>query len=147
MRNHRGFTLVELMVTVAIIGILAAIAYPNYTQYVQRSNRAEARSVLLEAAQFLERAYTVTNDYMINPDPNVGGPLVLPPSLSQSPKQGVAKYNVGFAVQTSQTYTLQALPAGVMVGDACGTLTLDSTGTRGAAGVTVGAIVNDCWGR
>jgi len=139
MANHRGFTLVELMVTVAIIGILAAIAYPNYTQYVQRSNRAEARSVLLEAAQYLERVYTLTNDYTVNQG---GNPLVLPAGLNQAPKQGAARYNIGFAVQASQNYRLQAVPAGVMAGDACGTLTLDSTGVRGADGN-----VDDCWGR
>lgn len=139
MVNHRGFTLIELIVTVAIIGILAAIAYPSYTQYVQRSNRAEARSVLLEAAQYLERVYTLTNDYTVDQG---GDPLVLPAGLNQAPKQGTVRYNIGFAVQASQNYRLQAVPAGVMAGDACGTLTLDSTGGRGADGS-----VDDCWGR
>lgn len=139
MVNHRGFTLVELVITVAIIGILAAIAYPSYTQYVQRSNRAEARSVLLEAAQYLERVYTLSNDYTVDQD---GNALVLPPGLSQAPKQGAARYNIGFQAQASQNYTLQAVPAGVMAGDVCGTLTLDNTGVRGAGGN-----VDDCWGR
>jgi type IV pilus assembly protein PilE len=149
MPGSKGFTLVELMITVAIIGILAAIAYPNYTRYVQRANRAEARSVLLEVAQFMEKSYTVNNCYHRN-DAVCGTAavnLLLPADLTQAPKQGTARYNIGFAAQASQNYTLSAVPTGVMTGDACGTLTLADTGVRGAAGVTTDAVVAECWGK
>lgn len=143
---QNGVTLIELMIVVVIIGILSAIAYPNYTAYVQRGNRAEARSVLLEAAQFMERSYTMNNCYHRNDGAcgTAGVNLTLPASLAQSPKSGTAKYNIGFSVQTAQAYTLQAVPTGVMTGDACGNLTLDSTGIKGRTGTLS---LDQCWGK
>ena len=144
MKNLKGFTLIELMVTVAVIGILAAIAYPSYTQYVQRANRAEARAFLMENAQFLERNFTTANRY----DQTSGGVAITNASLPkpQSPVNGVARYTIAVN-PTSQTFTLSATPVGAMAGDACGIYTLDNTGLQGAAGVTTGAIVGQCWNR
>jgi type IV pilus assembly protein PilE len=59
----RGFTLIEMMITVAIIGILASIAYPAYQDYVRRAARADAKAVLMETAQFMERHFTTNNAY------------------------------------------------------------------------------------
>lgn len=145
--SSQGFTLIELMITVAIIGILASIAYPSYTQYVQRANRAEARAMLLENAQFLERNYTTANRY----DETSGGADIDDASLpkSQSPENGAARYDmtVAMGAAPAQTFTLSATPTGTMTGDACGVFTYTNAGVQGAAGVTTGAVVNECWGR
>ncbi|WP_439844578.1 type IV pilin protein, partial [Aeromonas veronii] len=60
---ERGFTLIELMIVVAVVAILAAIAYPSYNNYMAAAKRAEAKAVLLEAAQYLEREFTANGNY------------------------------------------------------------------------------------
>ncbi|MBT9541199.1 type IV pilin protein [Thiobacillus sp.] len=138
--SNQGFTLVELMITVAVIGILASIAYPSYTQYVQRANRAEARAMLLENAQFLERNYTTANRY----DETSGGVDINDASLPkpQSPENGAARYNmtVVMGAAPAQTFILSATPTGTMSGDTCGVITYTNAGLQGADGD-----VAECW--
>ncbi|SFU28138.1 type IV pilus assembly protein PilE [Nitrosomonas eutropha] len=135
--KNRGFTLIETMIVVAIIGILAAIAYPSYQEHVHRSNRVEAKGILLEMAQLLERNFTEANRY---DQTSAGGDFALP--VTQSPRTGTAKYTIRFAegTPTQNTYTLEAVPIGSMASDTCGTLTLTHTGVRGAGGN-----VTECW--
>jgi len=134
--KEAGMTLIELLIAVAIVGILAAIALPSYQAHVATANRAEAKGILLENTQFLERNYTVANRYDLD---GSGTAIALP--FTQSPKTGTAKYNITVAA-TAQTFTVSAAPTGTMSGDACGTLTLTNTGVQGAGGS-----VADCWQR
>ena len=125
--KQKGVTLIELLITVVIVGILAAIAYPSYQTYVARANRAEAEGILMENAQFLERNYTTANRY---DQDSAGNATALP--FTTSPKTGTAKYSIAaaYGAAPSQTFTLTATRTGTMTGDSCGDLTLDNTGVK-----------------
>ncbi|MFK8398535.1 type IV pilin protein [Pseudomonas sp. BGr12] len=119
-----GFTLVELLVCLTLIGILLGIALPAYQEHIQRVRRVDAQKSLVELAQSLERFYTSHGTY-------VGATL----PFDQSPRDaGKAFYRLGFASGPDESgYVLQAEPVGAMARDACGVLTLASSGLRGAA--------------
>lgn len=116
--KKNGFTLIEVMIVVAIIGILAAIALPSYTAYVQQSNRVDAQIALSEMAQVFERNYARQGEY----------PSALP-SVSTPDS-----YAFSLSVSTAAaTYTLTATPQGSQTGDECGTLTINQTGATTAS--------------
>lgn len=131
--HHLGFTLVELMIVVAIVGVLAAFAIPAYGRYVLRADRAMARATLLEAAQAMERNYNTNYTY---------AGYTLPASLQSSPPSGTAKFNIAITSATATTYKLQATSVN---GDAeCATMTIDQAGVQGSSG---SASVAECWNR
>jgi len=130
-RHQLGMTLIELMVVVAIAGILAAIAYPSYQAYVARARRADAETVLLQTAQLVERYYTEQS-----PNTYVGAPQ----SAAESPMEGSVKYYDILLAPTATSYVVSAVPKNAMAGDSCGTLTLSNTGVKGSA-----AAVSTCW--
>lgn len=133
----RGFTLIELIVAIAIIGILTAIALPSYREYVKRGDRASARAALLEAQQFMERFYAVNDAY--NAD-KAGTAVVLPVRLRTAPVEA-PKYNVAISASAANSYTLTA--TAISVDSKCGNLTLTNAGVKGRTGTELS--VADCW--
>lgn len=133
-REQDGFTLLELMVTVAIVAILSTIAYSSYSSHVIKSRRAAAAGCLQERAQFMERYYTTNLTYAGAPNPPQCGPDISP------------FYTVGFAAAPSsaspRAYTLQIVPQGVQTKDKCGTLTLNARGQRSQG---TGGTEGECW--
>lgn len=142
--SQRGFTLIELMITLVIVAILASIAIPSYSRYVQSASRAEAKSALLEASQFMQRFYAMNNAY----DAKLDGTVVaLPPSLVQTPSQGAAKYQIAFLAgePTPTTFVIQAAATALQGDDGCGTLSISNTGRRTASLASSAAEVARCW--
>ncbi|MFZ1324990.1 MAG: type IV pilin protein [Candidatus Contendobacter sp.] len=142
--RSKGFTLIELMIVVAVVGILGAIAYPAYQDSVRKSRRADAKGVLLEAAQWMERFYTENSRY----DQLRGGGAVpfAASGLTKAPKTGGPAggyYTITLSAVGQDTYTLTAAPlaTGGQNSDTCGTMTLNNAGVKTVSSSTVAK----CW--
>lgn len=158
----RGFTLIELLVAIAIVGILTAVAVASYQDHIATTKRASAKAVLVEAANWLERQYSVNGCYNFASPANCasqsGTATALPGALDSSPREGATEsYKVTVAYANSgQTYTLSATPcgnggAGCTAGSndgftdgSCNVLSLTSTGTQGTTGTWS---ASECWQR
>jgi type IV pilus assembly protein PilE len=120
--RRAGFTLVELMIAVAILAIIAAVALPIYNQYSERTYRSEAMADLLNCAQGLERYAAVEFDYE-------GADAVFPGNICDPRSVAQGRYNIAVNIPNADEFVLTATPVGVMAGD--GILTYDSAGVRG----------------
>ena len=139
-RINTGFTLIELLIVVAIVGILAAIAYPSYQEQVRQSRRSDCEGALTGLAGAMERYFTVNNTYA---GAAVGTSGIYP---NQCPVDGnTAYYTLSIPSATATGFTLQAARTGSQSGDKCGTLTLSSTGQKGVTGAATGITWQDCW--
>lgn len=118
-----GFTLVELMITVAIIGILLAVALPAYGDYVKDGRRADAQQYLMQQAGVLERNYTRLGRY--------------PNEQNITFKQSDF-YTYSYKPQNNTEFSLTATPKGAQVGDRCGSLSINQQGVTSAALIS-------CW--
>ncbi len=137
---RKGFTLIELMITVAIIAILGAIAYPSYTSHVRKTKRAEAKTRLLQVAQLQERWFTEKNTYTTNVASLLGVAGTVYSASTNDPSSG---YQITAAAAAGGTiansFVLTATAQGDQTSDTCGNLTLSSTGQKTASGS------GQCW--
>lgn len=138
-RGARGFTLLELMITLVVVAVLSSVAYPSYRDYLVKARRAEGKAALLDAAQALERHFTNYNTY--------------PSSLSAA---GVKAYSGDSASKASYTiaiaacsggtlascYELTATPSAIHTDPKCGNLSIDQLGIKGETGTLT---VAECW--
>ena len=142
--RQEGFTLMEMLITMVIIGILTAIAIPNYMAYIQRTNRAEARGQLLALAHWMEK-WRTQNGRFDDPANANNPPPTIPGTLLQSPPTGAAKYTIAVAA-TPVGYTATATATGSMAGDVCTTMRIDQTGARTFT-TGGGGTQEICWAR
>ncbi|MEM6775302.1 MAG: type IV pilin protein [Pseudomonadota bacterium] len=129
LRRQAGFTLIELMIVLVILGIVLAVGLPSYQDSVRRSTRADAQATLMELAQAMERRYSLNYNYDGAADGD-GAPL---PEVfvSQAPTEGQPFYDLTIAVADGgQAYTLRATPIAGSRQDSDGMMELTSLGTR-----------------
>lgn len=145
-RLIKGFTLIELMITVAIVAILASIAYPSYQEQVAKSRRSEAANALMTGAQALERYYSANGRYTTT----AGGsdlPAVFP---TRVPENGGVYYTISVdGTPSANAFTLIATRKGTMAGDSCGNFTYNQAGEMALKNKPSGSAktLADCWRR
>lgn len=155
--TNKGFTLIELMIVIAVISILAAIAYPTYQDSMAKSRRADAKSALLELSTWMERYYTAKGCYGI---PNTTTALCTAnnaPTLpfTVTPKSGTANYNLTVTVTGTSPnfgtgFTLTATP--IKTDAKCGTYTLNNLNAKSTSTVDAlsdatakSKLLSECW--
>ncbi|MQA57613.1 type IV pilin protein [Pseudomonas piscis] len=131
-RSNQGLTLIEIMIVIAIIGLVLTLSLPSITEYMRKPHRSEVTVLLTEQAQLLERHHASAGVYSNAPGLSTGNDYY---SLS--------------ATLTDSGFSLTAVPKadGLMAADKCGSFSLDQAGAIGLAGQADGVTTKDCWGR
>ena len=137
----RGFTLIELMVAVAMAAVLAAIALPSFLEQSARARRSNMQAALLEDAGYMQQYYASHNAFSDTPAPQL--------PLAQSPRDGTASYAIAVSVPASDpsSFVLTATRSGAMAADPCGDFTYDNLGRRDLVAGTAadGRDAANCW--
>lgn len=156
-KYQSGFTLIELMIVVAVVGVLSLIAYPSYKEHVAKSRRAQAKATVAMAQQWMERFYSENYSYYTIRGTNKTVADIFPSNLLKSPPEtsSQAQFNIviASAANSPETYTItaQRVSTGVMKDDPCGDFTVDNYGRKFAKNFTTSrfqsekAALDSCW--
>lgn len=137
-RATRGFTLIEIMIVVALIGILASIALSSYQSHARKTRRYAAQSCLMEQAQYLERYYTTAKNPMSYAD------AVLPNATCKSNLASYYVFSLPAALNSSQAFSVQAAATGGQTGDtSCLTMALNQSALQSSSSAT--GATTGCW--
>lgn len=144
---QRGFSLMELMIVVAIVGILAAVALPSYQEHVLRTRRVTAASCLMELAQWMERNYASCMTYEKTGTPPACGTAMdtaqLPPMSCRADLLNFYTFAFATGEPKATTFKIEATPTGAQTGDSrCNVLSINQQGVKTVSGT---GVVADCW--
>lgn len=142
---HKGFSLIEILIVMVIVGILTSIAYPSYREYINRAHRTDGQAGLLDLASRLERYYSENNTYQTATIASGGATDVLSSAITPE-----GWYTLSISSATSTSYSLQATPIGTQgtSDKTCQSLTFNHLGIKGITAGPAGSprgTVDDCW--